>query len=890
MRLRGADIAKTMAMRCLVWIVSSAAVACGSHAAPPATGAAPMPSGAVMARTPPGLGVVGEPIGHPPPRLELSLNRQWKFALGDFAGAQAPGFGDEAWNLVGLPHSFSEPYFLSSAFYTGYGWYRKHLAVLPEWRRKRIFLEFDGVFQVAEAFVNGRMVGVHQGGYTGFSFDITDSLHSGDNVLAVRVNNLWNPELAPRAGEHVFSGGIYRNVRLVITEPLHVTWYGTFVTTPNVSRDSGAVNVKTEIRNDAAQKKRCTVESDVVDGNGKIVATVSTSQFVAPGEVVTFDQSPPEVPRPDLWSPNHPNLYSLVTRVFDEAALADTYRTTFGFRWFKWTAEQGFFLNGEHLYFKGVNAHQDHAGWGDAVTDAGLDRDVALIKDAGFDFVRGSHYPHAPAFSAACDRSGLLLWSENCFWGTASFKDPWGASAYPPEPEHQTAFEKSVKASLREEIRIHRNHPSIIVWSLDNEVFFTAPSTLPRVRQLLKELADLAHQLDPTRPAAVGGAQRGDIDKLGDVAGYNGDGARLFLNPGIPNIVSEYGSTVSDRPGSYEPGWGDLQTEQFGWRSGQALWCGFDHGSIAGDFGRMGLVDYFRLPKRQWYWYRNEYRRIPPPPWPAPGTPAGLRMTADKTVIRGTDSLDDAQVIVTVVDAAGRWISNSPQVNLTIESGPGEFPTGPSITFGRDSDIAIRDGRAAIEFRSYYAGTTVIRARSSGLTDATLTVLTEGSPRFIAGKTLPVAARPYVRFSRADPPGEERMLGRDAPARASGEAPDHPARLANDGNDGTFWSAPSRAAGAYWEVDLERLCVLKEAKLTFPFAGNNRYKIETSDDRQEWHLAADESQSLDQSATRIDACAPGTGGRFVRITFSGLPPNTPARISEVRIIGHVRPQ
>ena len=881
-------------MRWLVWAISAWAVACQSQKPAPGTATdaarlacadgSPCCSDGENADT--SLGMASEPS----PRLTRSLNREWKFALGDFVGAERPGFEDAAWSTVGLPHSFSTPYFLSSEFYMGYGWYRRHLTAPQEWKQRRIFLEFDGVFQVAEIFVNGRIVGSHQGGYTGFSFDITESVRPGDNVLAVRVNNSWNPELAPRAGEHAFSGGIYRSVRLVVTDPLHVTWYGTFVATPNVSAESGPVNVKTEIQNDTGQEKACTVKSDVTDGDGRIVATVTTSRRVAAGVSVTFDQDTPEVLRPSLWSPTHPNLYSVVTTVFDGSSLVDTYRTTFGFRWFKWTSHRGFFLNGEHLYFKGVNAHQDHAGWGDAVTDAGFERDLRLIKDAGFDFVRGSHYPHAPAFSAVCDRLGLLFWSENCFWGTASFKNPWGASAYPAEPEHQAAFEESVKASLRDEIRIHRNHPSIIVWSMDNEVFFTAPSTMPKVRRLLKDLVALAHQLDPTRPAAVGGAQRGDIDKLGDVAGYNGDGARLFLNPGIPNMVSEYGSTVVDRPGSYEPGWGDLQTEQFAWRSGQALWCAFDHGSIAGHFGSMGMVDYFRLPKRQWYWYRNEYRHIPPPPWPAPGSPARLRLTADKTVIIGTDALDDAHVVVTVLDASGQPISNSPEVTLTIECGPGEFPTGPSITFGPDSDIAIRDGLAAIELRSYYAGTTVIRARSPGLEDATLTVVTEGSPRFVPGETPAVAARPYVRFSATGQASPEIALGKDAPSRASGEAPDHPARLANDGNDDTFWSAPSDAPGAWWEVDLERLCVVKQTQITFPSIGNYRYKVETSDDRQVWHLAIDGSETRDESRTRSDSCPPGTAGRFVRITFTGLPHNTPARISELRVIGRIRPQ
>jgi beta-galactosidase len=149
------------------------------------------------------------------------------------------------------------PYFASPKFYTGYGWYRKHFDVPANWSGKRLFLEFDGAFQDAEIFVNGRRIGEHKGGYTGFSLDITGAVQSGDNVVAVRLNNNWNPQLAPRAGEHVFSGGIYRDVRLVVTDPLHVTWYGTFVTTPQVSAESGTVNVKTEIRNDSAAAKTC---------------------------------------------------------------------------------------------------------------------------------------------------------------------------------------------------------------------------------------------------------------------------------------------------------------------------------------------------------------------------------------------------------------------------------------------------------------------------------------------------------------------------------------------------------------------------------------------------------------------------------------------------------
>ncbi|HLP77893.1 MAG TPA: beta galactosidase jelly roll domain-containing protein, partial [Candidatus Paceibacterota bacterium] len=153
----------------------------------------------------------------------VNFNREWKFQLGDVSDAGDATFDDSKWSDANLPHSFSMPYFAANdKFYVGYGWYRKAFEVPAQWAGKRVNLEFDGVFQVAEVFINGRHVGEHHGGYTGFTFDITDAVKSGVNVVAVRVNNLWNPRLAPRAGEHTFSGGIYRDAHLVITAPLHV--------------------------------------------------------------------------------------------------------------------------------------------------------------------------------------------------------------------------------------------------------------------------------------------------------------------------------------------------------------------------------------------------------------------------------------------------------------------------------------------------------------------------------------------------------------------------------------------------------------------------------------------------------------------------------------------
>jgi beta-galactosidase len=695
-------------------------------------------------------------------RKTINLNSQWTFHLGDVSGAEATTFDDSTWENANLPHSFSMPYFAADRFYVGYGWYRKHFDVPATWKDKRINLEFDGVFQVTELFINGRRVGEHKGGYTGFTFDITDFIRTGNNILAVRVNNNWDARLAPRAGEHTFSGGIYRNVSLVVTAPVHVAWYGTFVTTPQVSKESATVNVKTEVVNNTKVAKSVTVKTYIEDANGIIAANMESTKTIAADATGIFDQNSTPVTNPKLWSPEHPNLYSVKTVVLDDSKPVDNYTSPLGFRWFKFTADEGFFLNGEHYYFKGANVHQDHAGWGDAIVDSGFFRDVKLIKDAGFDFIRGSHYPHAPAFSKACDELGMLFWSENCFWGTTGFRSPWASSAYPTDTADEAEFEASVKANLRDMIRIHCNHPSIIVWSMDNEVFFSDRRVMSKVQTFLKELVAYTHELDSTRPAGIGGCQVGNIDKLGDVAGYNGDGARRFANPGIPSVVTEYGSTMTDRPGKYEPGWGDLPgtpgadrnvegSWRLPWRSGEVIWCGFDHGSLAGRrFGAMGIVDYFRLPKRQWYWYRNEYMHIPPPEWPVEGVPAALKLTADKTTLKSVNGMDDTQIIVTVVDKDGKAISNCPPVTLTIESGPGEFPTGPSITFSPDSDITIRDGQAAMEFRPYYSGKTTIRATSPGLKDATIEITSLGEPKYIAGKTPPVKPRPYVRFTETN--------------------------------------------------------------------------------------------------------------------------------------------
>jgi len=252
--------------------------------------------------------------------------------------------------------------------------------------------------------------------------------------------------------------------------------------------------------------------------------------------------------------------------------------------------------------------------------------------------------------------------------------------------------------ALQEMIRTNRNHPSIITWSMSNEPFFSDAEVMDEARALTVRLVEESHRLDRSRPASVGGAQRQGFDVLGDIAGYNGDGASLYIEPGIPSFVSEYGSVIGVRPGEYTPGFTDGVESNPRWRSGKALWCGFHHGSIASNMGYMGMIDYYRLPLNAWYWYRNELLGISSPQPASEGTAYALRLTADKCEIV-TDGTDDTHIIVELTDREGKRISNPLDVELEIVQGGGQFPTGKSIRFSPKNNSFL-DGMGAIEMRS----------------------------------------------------------------------------------------------------------------------------------------------------------------------------------------------
>lgn len=842
-------------------------------------------------------------------RQTINFNREWKFVRSDAENAEQENYNDSSWYNVGLPHDFSIPYWQEEKHYTGYGWYRKEFDVKQEWIGKRLSLDFEGVFHTAEIYINGEYAGVHEGGYTGFDVDITDYVRSGKNVLAVRVNNVWRADLAPRTGEHMFTGGIYRDVNLVITSPVHVTWYGTFVQTPDISAERSNVNMQTEVRNDSGAQQNVRVVNSIYDADNNPVTTIVSQEYtLAAGQTYNFNDTSGYINNPNLWSPDNPYLYTMHTDVQVNGQSVDQYNTKFGFRWAEFTADGGFFLNGEHVWLDGADAHQDHAGWGNAVTADALRRDVAMIKEAGMNFIRGSHYPHSPAYSDACDELGILFWSEAAFWGTAAYgeggntgtSEDYKADGYPTtgDSELEQAFEESCLANVRDMIRVHRNHPSIIAWSMGNEVFFG--SNHEKKKALISRMAGYAKELDPARATAMGGTQRGGYDKLEnvDVAGYNGDGASMeeYQNPGVANLVAEYSSHTGNRPDKFRAYYGSVETDGSGepvkpeWRSGQALWCAFHHGSImARSYGDMGFVDYYRLPLQIWYYYRYKNTGVEGEA-SVDGTPAKLALSAAKTEIKN-DGTDDTQLIVTVQDSSGVWVNSTPEVTLEVVKGPGIFPTGKTMTF--QPGDGMRDGKAAIEFRSYYAGETEIMAYSESdpdLEPAYITIKTTGlgaadEPDITTMYGAFMSNGGYVPNSVEEPVPYKYHNYNGSPLKtSSGES-----TIVNvqDGDAATGWRADNPGSGQWLYMELEHGGInLYKARLEF----NGKvypYKLQYKKmniDEDEW-VTLKEYNSSTINMRPAEESFGGVYMRYIRIEFTDVPADEYANLAELKLYG-----
>ena len=452
-------------------------------------------------------------------RQRLLMDFNWKFIQSDVKDAQVPDFNDSGWRTLNLPHDWSiEGTFSKDApaggnggyLPTGIGWYRKHFDVTKNDLSKIIWIEFDGVYMNSDVWINGHHLGLHPYGYTSFYYNLTPYLKEGENIVAVRVDNSLQPNSRWYTGS-----GIYRNVWLVKMEPLHFAHWGVYVTTPEVSQESADVKVRTKIDNDYKSSKSGMLSSVIVDAAGKKVSENEISFTVKPGGTIELSQNL-KVKSPSLWSVDSPNLYKLYQKIIEGKNTVDDLPTTIGIRKIVYDVNKGFLLNGEHVKMNGVCLHHDGGCVGAAVPVAVWRYRLKKLKEMGCNAIRTSHNPPAPEFLDLCDEMGFLVMDESYDeWKLPKRK--YGYHIY---------FDKYGKQDLTSMLERDRNHPSVVIWSVGNEI---PDQKTDEGVKTLKTLVDICHKVDPTRPvtsacdniAADGGATKlGFLNEL-DIVGYN---------------------------------------------------------------------------------------------------------------------------------------------------------------------------------------------------------------------------------------------------------------------------------------------------------------------------------------------------------------------------------
>ena len=570
-------------------------------------------------------------------RKNESLCDAWTFHLGDVAGAEKAGFDDAEWRTLDLPHDWSielpfDPTYPGggSVGYLpgGLGWYRKTLTIPEGSKGKKVFVDFDGVYMDSTVWINGHLLGGQPYGYTSFQFDLTPYLNfvGGKNVLAVRVNVIpltcrWYP-----------GAGIYRRVWLTTVDPVHIAHWGMYVTTPEITKSKAVVRVRTRVENQGVQEAPVTLKSIILDQAGKVIAETSATQPVTAGGEQEFDQQV-VISEPRLWSVDSPQLYHVVSKVAVDGRTVDDDVTPLGIRSFEFTKDRGFFLNGEHVDIKGVCLHHDFGCIGTAFRPRALERRLEMLRDMGCNAIRTSHNPQDPEFYAICDRMGFLLmdeafdeWKMNKLSnGYARFFDQWS--------------EKDLSSMVLRD----RNHPSVIMWSIGNEI---NEQYTTKGYEVAKRLADICKKHDPSRPVTAGlnspePAKANGLVKALDVFGINYNPQKYNMLQGEkPLIGSETASAFSTR-GSYsyqlntDGTLGILEAnnnrecssydlfngpkaeesllaiKRSPWVAGQFIWTGFDYIGESypylwpGRSAYFGIIDLADFPKDRFYVHQS---------------------------------------------------------------------------------------------------------------------------------------------------------------------------------------------------------------------------------------------------------------------------------------------
>lgn len=508
----------------------------------------------------------------------LDFTADWAFRLGDDTTAARPEYNDADWRMLNLPHDWAVEGEFSrdnpsgtggGALPGGVGWYRKTFTADKADQGKRLRIDFDGAYMNSTVYINGHELGTRPYGYISFSYDLTPYIRWGEkNVVAVRVDNAEQPN------SRWYSGcGIYRNVWLTKMNPVHVAQWGTYVTADEVSKNSARLTVRTTLENEQTTDAPLELLSQLIDENGKVIGNASTRLTVEQGKQLEAAQEI-HVENPELWSVDRPYLYTIKTEVLVDGEPVDTYRTPFGIRTFRFDAQKGFILNGEQVKINGVCMHHDLGCLGAAVNTRAIERQLEILKEMGCNGIRCAHNPPAPELLDLCDRMGFIVMDETF--------DMWRKKK--TRHDYSRYFNEWHERDLTDLIVRDRNHPSIFMWSIGNEVleqwtdakadtlsleeanlvlnFGRSPDMLAKegemsVNSLLtKKLADMVRSLDSTRPVTAGCNEPNPNNHLFrsgalDIIGFNYHDdwfAGVPENfPGKPFIVTESVSGLMTR-------------------------------------------------------------------------------------------------------------------------------------------------------------------------------------------------------------------------------------------------------------------------------------------------------------------------------------------------------
>jgi beta-galactosidase len=589
-------------------------------------------------------------------RTIIDFNPNWKFWLGDTAIANEPGYNDQEWRALNLPHDWSIEGAFSeknpgtpnqAALPTGIGWYRKTFTLPATAAGQSVFIEFDGVYRNSEVWVNGHYLGKRPNGYISFGYDITEFCNPGaaQQVIAVKVDNSLQPNSRWYTGS-----GIYRNVRLVLTNKIAIDQWGTFITTPTISSNVAMVQIQSTINNTTGQLGHGSLYTDIYDASGKLVSKGHAWLNGAPGWPAgkanyTYTAA---VNKPVLWSIENPYLYKAVTRLMINGKTVDSYTTQFGIRSFDFDVQKGFSLNGKPMKILGVCMHHDLGALGAAVNERAMERQLQILKDMGCNAIRTSHNPPAPEWLSLCDKMGFLVMDE-------AF-DMWHKKKN--KFDYNIDFDQWHKQDLEDQIKRDRNHPSVIIWSIGNEIREQFDST---GISITKELAGIVKALDTTRPVTSALtetdttknfiyqanaldlmgmnynqqlypefltkypgkkflatetmsalASRGHYDMPADSVRFWPLKGQKFVENGNPDYtVSAYDNVAAYWGSTHEQTWRIIKQYEF--LSGLFVWSGFDFLGEPVPYpwparsSYYGIIDLAGFPKDVYYMYQSEW-------------------------------------------------------------------------------------------------------------------------------------------------------------------------------------------------------------------------------------------------------------------------------------------